>query len=801
MLKPYMTFLRTIVLASCAIPYAVWIYNAMRKVYGLRTPCEWSGLWIKLATIIGITGTAIYVVIRLPKWLGQTIDRQSREQTGYLHQFHPSKLDLAILGAAALSLLLELSVIRWQGSVFELFALYKNFGLLACFLGLGLGYAMSSRKQIPLMLTLPLMTWQMVVLAVARYGPAGWNIGLLRVTPVTEQLNMGVVVATKAYEYAVVYGFLSVVFTLTCLTFIPIGQLCGALMNRQSRLRAYGFNLLGSLLGVVMIFVFSVLWTPPAIWFVLCFMGLLAFQAYNKQVLLTGAAAMAIAVVTLTWPTSPFWETIHSPYQLVERGYGPDTFTRVRAAGYYYQEVHDYSHLGPDDERDATAQYYEMPYRIFGPAEKIVIVGSGTGNDVAAALRCGVGHIDAIEIDPAILSIGKHYHPERPYTNPRVNPIVNDARSFLRNTDQRYDMVVYGLLDSHTLLSQNSSVRIDSFVYTVEAFREARAQLNEGGMLSLSFCLLAPEMGRKIYLMLEKAFDGVTPICLEAAKDGAVSFLIRKSASVELPGSILANGAMKDVTPMFADPSLTADVSTDDWPFFYMPKRVYPASYVAVVGLILVLSLVMTWPFFRDRTAANKQPLSQAVFFLLGAGFMLVETKAITELGLTFGNTWHVIGIVIAGILSMAFIANCVVDRLQIKSVTLPFAALLISLAVGLLIAKNGGFSSTTTGRFATLLVLTCPMFFSGLCFSTMLNYTSDVSRAMSANLIGAMAGGLLEYNSMYFGFQWLYWLALAIYGAALIVSVIGCRAFVASHQDASSLTGTPKTSLALKAA
>jgi len=93
-----------------------------------------------------------------------------------------------------------------------------------------------------------------------------------------------------------------------------------------------------------------------------------------------------------------------------------------------------------------------------------------------------------------------------------VHAVVNDARSFLRTTDQTFDLIVYGLLDSHTLLSQGSSVRLDSFVYTVEGLREARARLKPDGMLSLAFTLVSDALGHKIYLMLQQAFDGRPPI-------------------------------------------------------------------------------------------------------------------------------------------------------------------------------------------------------------------------------------------------------------------------------------------------
>ena len=233
---------------------------------------------------------------------------------------------------------------------------------------------------------------------------------------------------------------------------------------------------------------------------------------------------------------------------------------------------------------------------------------------------------------------------------------------FLRTTLNSYDMVVYGLLYSHTLLSHGSSVRLDSFVYTVEAFREARERLKDGGTLSLAFSLLSHEQGPRLYLMLQEAFDGAPPIAIRAYYDGAVIFLHRKGRAIELPPDLLSGPHYSDVTAEMANPEVRADVSTDDWPFFYMPKRVYPISYVFVVALLLLLSLILIRPFFLEKPHSN-----QTGSFLLGAGFMLVERKGLPELGLTFGNTWQVIGVVIAGILVMAFIANLVVQRLQVR--------------------------------------------------------------------------------------------------------------------------------------
>ncbi len=352
--------------------------------------------------------------------------------------------------------------------------------------------------------------------------------------------------------------------------------------------------------------------------------------------------------------------------------------------------------------------------------------------------------------------------------------VVNDdARSFLRKTDRQYDLIVFGLLDSHTLLSQASSVRLDSFVYTVQALEEARRHLAPHGTISLAFSILNDQLGRKIYLMMQQAFDGRASVCIQAGYDKGVVFL--ESNDGERPiladAAVLARTGFENKTTFYANDALRADLPTDDWPFFYMPRRVYPSSYLMMVGLVLILSLLL----FGSFLGAEARP-GQFPFFVLGAGFMLIETKGITELGLTFGSTWQVIGVVIAGILVMAFLANYVVQKIRIESPIIPYLCLLVSLLAGWWISRAGGFPSTATGRIGTVVVLTCPMFFSGIVFSTLLKMREEISSVMGANLFGAMCGGLLEYNSMYFGFRFLYLLAAAIYAVGLIWEVARVR-------------------------
>jgi hypothetical protein len=769
-------------LGSCLIiNLLVLLALPMRPLFG--------GLWASvllrlesgLLTCGAMAATAgfHYLLQRLEPFL----DTQARGQACFLDALDAKYIDVAIVACAALSLFMELAIIRWQASVLEFFAYYKNFSLLACFAGLGLGYALATRDRIPLLTVIPLLAWQFGFMTIVR-SAAGSH---LQTNPFREQLTMGLATA-GVYGALALYALLAVVFLLTALAFLPVGQLCGRLMERRNKLRAYGLNLLGSLIGVLLMVLAGFLWTPPLAWFAVCSLVILLFHSRERSALITGIVFTVVCTIILAWPVEPLWNRIYSPYQLLEIGRAEDTgLTLVRAAGHYYQRIYDLSDEDSTSRWRGVRSYYDFPYKAHSPLASVAVVGAGTGNDVAAALRAGAGRVDAIEIDPAILRIGKMDHPEKPYDDPRVHAFTNDARSFFRTTKRKYDLIVYGLLDSHTLLSQGSSVRLDSFVYTTEGLSEARERLNPDGMISLSFSVLSDELGRKIYLMMQQVFDGRPPACVEAEYDDSVIFLESNRKDWMLPHQLATNAGFADVTARYADPTLKADVPTDDWPFFYMPRRVYPLSYLVMVVQVLVLFLLMAW-----RLLAQPPRFGHLSFFFLGAGFMLIETKGITEMGLTFGNTWQVIGVVIAGILTMAFLGNCGVYWLSIKRPLVPYLFLWACLLLGWFVAGSGGFASTPVGRVETLSVLTGPLLFSGIVFSTLLSVKGQVSGIMAMNLLGAICGGLLEYNSMYFGFRSLYAIAMGCYILAFVSELLRQRKETVTSPDTAAPNGQP---------
>ena len=149
----------------------------------------WSGSFVAagilLVCLATITTGAFYYAL---KKLVPFIDASAQAQARFLDTLNAKYADAAILFSAALSLFLELGIIRWQSSVLPFFAFYKNFSLLACFVGLGLGYALAVRDRIPLVIVLPLLAWQFSFMTIVRYVP----VRFLAIIPFSEQLTMGI---------------------------------------------------------------------------------------------------------------------------------------------------------------------------------------------------------------------------------------------------------------------------------------------------------------------------------------------------------------------------------------------------------------------------------------------------------------------------------------------------------------------------------------------------------------------------------------------------------------------------------
>ena len=288
-------------------------------------------------------------------------------------------------------------------------------------------------------------------------------------------------------------------------TFIMAGLAIplGGLLTSMQPLKAYAIDILGSMTGIAAFTLLSALQTPPVVWFVVvgllaAVLGLSAGLTRWSPVTAVSLAGAIVVIIATAMPNQTW-----SPYYRIDQYTSADgDISAIDVNGIPHQA------MWPIDQK--IDPFYEQVYRWFPDRtyERVLIIGAGTGTDVAVALAHGARHVDAVEIDPAIQAIGVRDHPNRPYDDPRVTRINDDGRAFLRRSTDEYDLVVFALPDSLTLVSTSANLRLESFLFTDQAFREVADHLTDDGIFVLYNFYRENWLPQKIGRMLDEAFDG-----------------------------------------------------------------------------------------------------------------------------------------------------------------------------------------------------------------------------------------------------------------------------------------------------
>lgn len=357
-------------------------------------------------------------------------------------------------------LFLELALIRFLPSQIAYLGYYSNFILLATFIGMGAGIMLAKQnydlaRYFPWALFITIAA--SVILTVSVYPTASGDIHF------TNNLT-GLVLP----ELLVV----PVVFILVAITAACISQRLGVLLDSLPPLTAYTWDILGSLAGIAIFTICSYLALNPLVWFGLLAVIFLTTHWSFSPLWLRSAAAFGLLLIVLT-PTiqGARW----SPYQKV-------TYEAVYSArpshellGYTIS-VNNINHQYVAKDLRTLDPIYPLPYTNFNNAQynNVLIIGAGSGTDVAMALTHQVAHVDAVEIDPELLKLGYEINPNHPYQDSRVTTYVDDARSFLQKNDKLYDLIIFALPDSLVLASAQGNIRLESFLFTTEAFASAK---------------------------------------------------------------------------------------------------------------------------------------------------------------------------------------------------------------------------------------------------------------------------------------------------------------------------------------
>jgi len=690
----------------------------------------------------------------------------------------PEELGVAGLGRLALvsmlSLFLEMLMIRWVSSEISIFAYFKNFVLVACFLGFGLG-CMLCRRRIHVNVTLAPLLLLTILFKAPSPQMHTMIAGLPTLLAAGTQMHIWNVSHTPANWGGIFVALLFVVplFAEIALVFVPCGQLVGWSLERATNgVTAYSINVLASLAGIVGFAGLCFLYQPPAVWMLVAAVLSVSVFWGNRRARVAVAVAMAACVLLLSLPDGGSAKTYWSPYQKLS--VEPDTragegFYTIRTNDSWYQKIlnlsADFVQRHPEKFKDQPIEWntYNLPYRFSPAPPSVLVLGAGTGNDVAAALRNGAGDVLAVEIDPLILKLGRELHQEHPYQSPRTHVVIDDARSYIQNSNEKFDLIVFSLLDSHTTASHFANIRIDNYVYTREAMTQARRLLKPDGLMIVKFLVDTPWIAGRLFNLLQDVF-GVVP----------VQFQSDYSQST-IDGRFFVVGSPERLAKITADPVLaaylqkhshmpmeSAEITTDDWPFFYQHEPGVPFS-VILVSLAVVLTL--GW-FIRQ--AGGQTGKIQMHFFLLGAGFMLLEAQIVSRMALLFGTTWLVNSIVVSGLLCLIVAANLVYQTFPKIPIRLAYAGLMLSLVVLYAVPMEKLFFKSLLVRVVvSTLVLCLPVFFAGIVFVSSFAKARFEGNALGSNLFGSLAGGLLESLSLWLGLKALVIVAAIVYAGS----------------------------------
>ena len=683
---------------------------------------------------------------------------------------HRRRLQFELFLVSFLSLFLEVLFIRWAPAEIKVLGYFTNFVLIAAVFGLGLGCLMADSKKNSMVLLPPyFLVLGLIIFAFKTVLVAGATGDLLLLSGEGDVPVINLYLAL-AFFYLVISIF-----------FIPFGQITGRLFNLLPPLQAYSINIVGNIIGVISFFFLSNYTVPSYVWFIITSIALIYFLPKNKLAFALSFSCLAVlsglvffmSLDSIWSPynkitTSPIKEQktpprIFLPFEAIDNpemvtNLPNDVGMNVCIGNVFYQYILDLS-----DKNILKRPYlkkfqnqYNYPYRIAPNLNEVLIVGAGTGNDVAGALRMGAKRIDAVEIDPMLVDLGRKSHPEKPYTNPRVSVHIDDARSFMKKTGKKYDLVVFGLLDSHQIFSSMSSARLDSYVYTTECFREVKNLLKENGIVLVSFAIGTRILTKRMYGMLSESFENVGLSRPNKYHPIGVQFLGANSHFPELPKDDRYVG-------LFLNQRQKVPVSTDDWPFFYVDEKAIPFEYLMFILLAALISLSMVFPIIRGK----KWDLH---FFFLGSAFMLLETKSITSMALLFGSTWIVSSIVIACVLLMILLSNFTVIYLKPRRQHIFYALLFGSLVISYFFPIDLFLTLSFWPKLIySSFFFSVPIFLAGCIFAISFKSAKHVNLALAFNLIGLVAGGLAEYCVLVTGFRYLFIMAISMYFASYV--------------------------------
>ena len=643
------------------------------------------------------------------------------------------KLRLALL--SFLMLFVELALIRWLGANIVYLSYYSNFVLLGSFLGIGIGF-LRARARVNL------FPWTPVALAVLTAFVLRFPVQISH-TSGTQLIFFGALKTTGLPTWLM----LPAIFLAVAAVMAMIGEGVARTFVRFKPLDAYRLDILGSVVGIAAFSALSFLNAKPLAWGIITAAALLVLSGTRIGIIQFAALASLAGLLTAN---SLISRDLWSPYYRITVG----AKTRAQTIPIMVNGIPHQAITAAAKRPPIFYQPYTQAPR--NPLNNVLVVGAGTGNDVAGALRMGAKHVDAVEIDPMIYQIGTKLNSDHPYQSPQVSVHINDGRAFLSQTKQKYDLILFALPDSLTLVAGQSSLRLESYLFTLQAVQSARAHLVPGtGVFAMYNYYRTTWLKDRLANTLDVAF-GHAPCASSVGQH-------QQQLSVL---TVSVNPAAVNCVRTWHRPSGVLPPATDDHPFVYLAGHTIPSFYLLTLGLILLASLVLV----RTVSGPYRKMTGFTDLFFMGAAFMLLETKSVVQFALLFGTTWFVNALVFAGVLLAVLAAVETSRRVLINRPQLLYGGLLVALAVAWVVPQESLLSLGVVPRFVlAVLIAFAPIFLANLVFTQRFRDVGDSAVAFATNLLGAMVGGVIEYVSLITGYRALLIVVAGLYGLAFL--------------------------------
>ena len=630
-------------------------------------------------------------------------------------------------------LFVELALIRWLGSNMLYLSYFSNFVLLASFLGIGIGFLWSGRGR-------PLLPYTAVGLAMLT--------GIVTIFQVNVEHTQGsIILVGSTVQGLPPWVVLPVIFGAVAMVMATIGDAVARLFRDLPSLDAYRLDIIGSICGILGFTLLSFVGAPPVAWGGMVATVLVILQWRHMRHLQFVAL---VALVAILGHESLIMGVSWSPYYKVQVTPAPGQQYDISVNAVPFQLIQSVA----DVEKNGPAAYTNVYSHLTHPVGSVLVIGAGNGKDVAIALAHGATHVDAVEIDPRIQQIGAELNPDKPYADPRVSVYIDDGRAFLERSTKKYNLIILALTDSLTVVSGQSALRLESYLFTREAIATVNRHLTDDGVFAAYNYYWQQWYADRLANTMQTEF-GRSPCFDVLSTVGTLEAMSVSRSPTTLRCATTWPGAVDLAAPV-----------TDDYPFAYLRTPEIPSIYLLTLVIVLTFSLLAVIAVARRP----RELLRYTDLFFMGAAFLLLETKSVVQFALLFGTTWLVNALVFFGVLVSVLVAIEFSRRVLIKRLLPVFALLAVALAIAWLVPVDSLLALDFWPRLGLAIVVQfAPITVANIIFAQRFRDVESSVPAFASNLLGAMLGGTLEYTSLIIGYRNLIPVIALLYVVAMM--------------------------------